>query len=104
MGDTLPFEFNFKNNLDDSLPDVTNWTVQVSFSTDLSAAAGLTVDIPVASVDNALFYGEVADEETGGLTPGINYAVASYTNAAGAVFIIDMAIIEVYQNLAFTLN
>ena len=101
-GDTLPFEFNFENS-DGSVLDVTGWTVEISFSTELDSASGLSVNIPLIDVDTSLFYGEITDEETATLTPGINYGIASYTDAVGNTFIIDMCILEVYQNLDFTL-
>jgi len=102
VGDTLPFEFIFNN--EGAIPDVTGWVVEVSFSKELDSISGLKVSIPLISLAEATFAGEVTNTQTATLTPGINYANARYTDTIGNIYIIDMAILEVYENLDFTLS
>lgn len=101
-GDTLPFEFTL-GNADGSYLDVTDWTIEIAISKELDSASGLKVTIPLTDVTNGIFKGNISNTETGALTPGINYAIAKFITNTSEEYIIDMCLLEVYQNLDFTL-
>lgn len=100
IGDTLPFKFTFSNK-DGSALDVTGWQVKIAIASAFNALGGLLVDIPLASLEDCIFEGDVRSIDTIVLTPGVNYALAKYIMADGKEHIIDMCMLEVYPNLNF---
>ncbi len=102
VGDTLPFEFTLGNK-DGSDLDVTGWEIKIAFAPEFNSASGLEVTIPLMDIDTRVFKGEITSDQTISCTPGLNKAVAKFITAGGDEYIIDMCILEIYQNLEFTL-
>lgn len=107
-GDTLPFRVSFKD-ADGNVPDVTDYEVWVYMS-DQQAVDGvdpqtqnlLEVQIPMTDLAGGVFEGNVSDTQTNSLPPGLVYAQLVYVDATGTSFIIDMALLEVYPAVPFT--
>jgi hypothetical protein len=103
-GETLHFTFSFAQS---GIPmDVTDWKVVIAFADKLSTDPGcdsdqnlLEVEIPLIDLANAKFDGDVLGDKTYSLPAGITYAMAKFTNADGASYIIDMAMLEVYPSV-----
>lgn len=105
-GDTLPFEFTFKDPAGDEI-DITDWRLFISFSGSLNcndpgcstSALVIEVEIPIVDALAGQFAGTVNDESTLSIPCGIVYGSIKYINASNETFILDMCQLEVYPNV-----
>lgn len=101
VGETLPFRFTFNSKEDPDL-DVSAWQAKVVISSKPDAFVGIEANIPLVNATDRIFEGAIDSALTKTLTPGIHYAVAKFLDNDGSAYPIDMCILEVYPNPAFT--